>query len=966
MASLALVAGCRAGTPSPLAPPPPEVIAEARGLVEAMKRDDRGPYLRIRWYCNDGTVLPPTAYACVPHGGGVQYAEFHPDRQRLAALGWSVGTIFTALPYAEFLDAARRNQRMRELALERYLVDTDDGWVLRKARTYRGRVQVEDEERVGRELLVRLLADPVWVKENFLLARETVRVVPHHGGSDRTRETRRLSQELAEASPTFEPLRVRIHTAPGAQDLELTRSWILGEAQSGAAPEVLALARRLEGELEGLYGTGRDWLGEALDGLRGSPRHRIWAARVRPLTRVHGYRRVELLAGALASARELVSASDDGEGNLAALDLALQLERELILAAVEVLRRGGLSRRRLLQMVAVLTEAAGGIGLLSPREVAAGQAEVQELLKARTPTPERYASGIHALSRIPAWALGTIRHTYAEALVRYGALEPRSDRFVDDLARGSPLLPLSDALGALNVDVDRSTGRGHRILGESASGVVGLNPGLGRGTLRWVDPSETGERASYPRDSVVVLPHTVSTLNPAAGILSLAEGNLLSHVQLLARNLGIPNAYVSPALADRLRQVDGLPVVMAVGTGGSVVVERAPATGVQLMSGRPVAAGVTRVAAPRPDLSSERPLSLRELHAGLSGRVVGPKAANLGELARLFPGKVAAALALPFGFFHRHTADGEDSPRRQLDDAYARHRAGRLDDAGLAAALAAVREQLAGRKLSLPTRARLRNLVLRELGVPGEIGVFVRSDTNVEDLPGFTGAGLNQTIPNLVVMDEIMAAIPRVWSSMLTPRALAWRGSMLARPEEVYSSVLLMRAVPAEKSGVLVTRDLIEGGEGLTVSTAWGVGGAVDGEAAEVLVLRPDGGVRLAAEAKAAYKRVLAPGGGLEVVPAPAGAVLTAEEQAALRQVARDLAARRLPARDEDGQLLPWDIEFGFVGGELTLFQIRPLIQRGNAAADAMVAQLVEGGGAPPARLDLTRPVVGMARREAP
>ncbi len=29
-------------------------------------------------------------------------------------------------------------------------------------------------------------------------------------------------------------------------------------------------------------------------------------------------------------------------------------------------------------------------------------------------------------------------------------------------------------------------------------------------------------------------------------------------------------------------------------------------------------------------------------------------------------------------------------------------------------------------------------------------GVFVRSDTNVEDLAGFTGAGLNLTLPNVV------------------------------------------------------------------------------------------------------------------------------------------------------------------------------------------------------------------------
>jgi hypothetical protein len=46
-----------------------------------------------------------------------------------------------------------------------------------------------------------------------------------------------------------------------------------------------------------------------------------------------------------------------------------------------------------------------------------------------------------------------------------------------------------------------------------------------------------------------------------------------------------------------------------------------------------------------------------------------------------------------------------------------------------------------------------------------------------------------------------------------------------------------MQSVPSDKSGVMVTTDLATRGPGLTVSTAWGVGGAVAGEAVETLVL---------------------------------------------------------------------------------------------------------------------------------
>ena len=44
-----------------------------RGWLEEMREQPRGPFERIRWFCNDGTVLPPKAYACRPHGGGVQH-----------------------------------------------------------------------------------------------------------------------------------------------------------------------------------------------------------------------------------------------------------------------------------------------------------------------------------------------------------------------------------------------------------------------------------------------------------------------------------------------------------------------------------------------------------------------------------------------------------------------------------------------------------------------------------------------------------------------------------------------------------------------------------------------------------------------------------------------------------------------------------------------------------------------------
>jgi phosphoenolpyruvate synthase/pyruvate phosphate dikinase len=160
-------------------------------------------------------------------------------------------------------------------------------------------------------------------------------------------------------------------------------------------------------------------------------------------------------------------------------------------------------------------------------------------------------------------------------------------------------------------------------------------------------------------------------------------------------------------------------------------------------------------------------------------------------------------------------------------------------------------------------------------------------------------------------------------------------------PSEVYASVLIMQSVASDKSGVMVTTNVAGRTPGVTVSTAWGVGGGVGGEATETIVLQANGSETLISEAKAPYGRRLNPAGGLDLVPVGDGAVLTPDDKTALRELAAAVLEKYTPALDADGKARPWDIEFGFVDGELTLFQIRPLVERGQQLADRVVAELV-------------------------
>jgi phosphoenolpyruvate synthase/pyruvate phosphate dikinase len=136
----------------------------------------------------------------------------------------------------------------------------------------------------------------------------------------------------------------------------------------------------------------------------------------------------------------------------------------------------------------------------------------------------------------------------------------------------------------------------------------------------------------------------------------------------------------------------------------------------------------------------------------------------------------------------------------------------------------------------------LRQALVETFGPGGTVGVFIRSDTNVEDLPGFTGAGLNLTLPNVMGFEALLQGIPRVWASPFPARAFAWRQSLMTQPEHVYTSILLLESVPVDKSGVLVTQDIDSGDPAvLSVAVNEGPGGAVDGQAAESLRIAMDG-----------------------------------------------------------------------------------------------------------------------------
>ncbi|MGD9237082.1 MAG: PEP/pyruvate-binding domain-containing protein, partial [Desulfobacterales bacterium] len=530
-------------------------------------------------------------------------------------------------------------------------------------------------------------------------------------------------------------------------------------------------------------------------------------------------------------------------------------------------------------------------------------------------------------------------------------IEPLSQRYIHDRLRGSLLLSYATVLESLIADANRQLGIRNFIFGQPAdTGLRGLNPGLARGRLR-ISPAGKAP-AKFDSKGIYVLPSTTEDLPPVAGILTTGEGNILSHVQLLARNLGIPNVAIDEKWLPLIQSMADQQVVLAVSPRGIVQLALdGPQWNSTFDENKDPKDLLIRPDLKKLDLDMRRLRSLNTLRSADSGRICGPKAANLGELKHYFPEAVADGLVIPFGFYRQLLEQpiepGGISAFRWMQDQYKIMQRLKGDIQRQDQVIKKFLERIQNWMLNLDPGEEFRNQLRADMretfGPDGTYGVFVRSDTNVEDLPGFTGAGLNLTVPHVVGFDNIMAAVQRVWASPFSERAFRWRQAYMENPEHVYASVLLMKSVASEKSGVLVTADIENGQSGyLTVALNEGVGGAVSGQTAEELKINmQNGDIRLLAHATDPYKRVLLDEGGVSKIPASGTpALLSQAEIRHLMDFARTVPERFPKLQDAQGQPVPADIEFGFYRNQLMLFQIRPFLESTRARQNLFLNNL--------------------------
>lgn len=928
----------------------------------------KGPYSPNFCVCKNGQKKPvqlPDGRIVSPCGANAKFCAAYRTAwaEVLAKHRMYIANIFSR-DLEDWNDFDDHHDLVRGYILEKFFIETHPDHKLAEMRAYGGLSGAEYEARDAPLFVERYLADPSFDDaRHHLLAYELQRRFFVRDDQGQIQAIRNLASRIYAADRNFKPLRDATHNQVSGALLPRLEAY-RAKVPAGARPDL----DRLIAEIRKLTSLDESVLVPQIQGVRDeSAREDLEDAL--PAKDATPVASIGALANIMVETRRLVAAEEvEPADRRRLIDIS-------VTAAAVIQRRGSdllasgqeLTVREILELLAALTDAAYGAGLLTEREWNAATADLREAADEGSLSRAELQQVIRRAKRVVEWSQTGVTLAFEEVMPAWTFLLPSTAFIADDVLRGSPLLLYAGFLDRLETHVSGAAPIRHELFDSRVStDVRALNPGLAVGVLRVAPKSGT-----YSREEIVALPETPPDLQPAAGILTQGEGNVVSHVQLLARALGIPNVVLGPGEFQKLEQYDGQEIVLIATPGGRVHVKKrtdldaeelAVVSEFRKSSERAtdgaLKGGVKKLHIDRDrlDVSSAAPVSLSEMRRKDSGVRAGPKASFLGELRSLFPDNVARGVVVPFGAYYAHfqkakvsvpkalAGTGIAEPGEPLVGFVERTYATFFDEmipagtsekelsAWIEPRLEVMQYSLEQEPLS-PTlkesiRARLDDEGLLDSEDPSQtVGCFVRSDTNVEDLDDFNGAGLNLTLFNLRSLDDVYAGIKKVWASPFSYRSFSWRQTLIDEPMWVLPSIVILESIPSEKSGVLVTADIETGDQTkMLVATSEGVGGAVDGTPAETLLWSEDG-VELVTMFKSPYRRLLQQGGGSKVVPSTGSPyVLSEDELEELIDAAEKIREDLEPARDRGGRPMPWDIEYGFADGHLWLFQTRPFV----------------------------------------
>jgi hypothetical protein len=440
-----------------------------------------------------------------------------------------------------------------------------------------------------------------------------------------------------------------------------------------------------------------------------------------------------------------------------------------------------------------------------------------------------------------------------------------------------------------------------------------LNVARGIGRIHIIDKLD--EHVEIGFNEILVLKEVPIQLPPVAGIITSQPSTPLSHINLLAKGWGVPNAYIKNA-NEVLKQYDGWWVSFET-MRDKYSIKRADLKQIDEYQKR--LKERLDVMRPRYDIQTTRLAALREQRARQS-IAYGGKSANLGEVmnARL-PGLVVPnGFTIPFFYYDQFIKEnGLEEPIYEMmndqrfvhDPAYRRER------------LKAMRERIQQAKVN----EKLRTDVLRRAATEfAGKGLFVRSSSNSEDLPNFSGAGLYDTVPNVKGDEQLIEAIKTVWASLWKFEAYEARERANVDHSKIFMAVLIQEAINSESSGVMITTDPYDRDNrgAMYISAKRGLGiKVVEGKRVAEQILYRERGSSVQVLTRSAEDSLLTfdEKGGVREIPITGERAVLTDEVIRRLVGAADRIKRVFRGRDQD-------IEWAYMKGQIYIIQSRPFI----------------------------------------
>jgi hypothetical protein len=443
-----------------------------------------------------------------------------------------------------------------------------------------------------------------------------------------------------------------------------------------------------------------------------------------------------------------------------------------------------------------------------------------------------------------------------------------------------------------------------------------LNLAKGLGRIHVIPKLD--EHVEIGFNEILVLDEVPIQLPPVAGVITSHPSTPLSHINLLAKGWGIPNAYIKNAQT-LLKQYDGWWVEFEAKRDGYTI-KRADVD--QLREYQRRLAQRLDVMKPRFNLAETRLLGLAQQRAR-SAIAYGGKSANLGEVmnARLRGIVVPNGFTIPFYYYDQFLQANklDDAIFALLNDKKFVH-----DPAYRREQLVNLRERIKQGKFDESLRAQILRRVHREF--PGR-GLFVRSSSNSEDLPNFSGAGLYTTVPNVRDDQQLVDAIKTVWASLWNAEAYEARERANIDHSKIFMAVLIQEGINSESSGVMITADPFDkdNKDAIYISAKRGLGiKVVEGKkvAEQIIFRQRANAVQVLTRSDEDSLLTFDEKGGVKEVAITGERVVLTDDVIRRLVTAATAIKRVFGARDQD-------IEWAYMKGQIYIVQSRPFIAGG-------------------------------------